>query len=65
MSDAPVTVHLSADDLAYIVDALIDASERRRARTGRIHELIAEDMEGLALTLYDARPSQFTTGAQR
>ena len=52
---APVTYTLSPGDLAYIVDALLDAATEREQRSGHLNQRIAGHLEDLALALYDAR----------
>jgi hypothetical protein len=50
-----VTTHLDRGDLAYIVDALLDAAEARRKRGGNLQERIAEHLEDLAIRLDNCR----------
>lgn len=52
----PVTVTIDAGDLAYIVDALLDAAEAREGRGGSLlHARIAAYLEDLAIRLHAAR----------
>ena len=55
MSRQPVTYVLSPGDLAYIVDALLDAAQEREQRAGHLNQRIAGHLEDLAVALYDAR----------
>ena len=63
--DAPVTCWFDKGDLGYMVDALIDAADRRREKGGRLHERIADHLEEIALRLDDIRPTAITSAMPR
>lgn len=52
----PVVVWLESGDLGYVIDAIIDAADKRRSKGGRLHERIADHLDDLALRLHDAKP---------
>ena len=52
----PLTIRIvGRDEVAYIIDALIESAERRRQRGGRLNEAIADHIEDLAITLHGGR----------
>jgi hypothetical protein len=60
----PVTVALNRSDLGYIVDALLDAAEKRHERAIQsgvpdgLHARIGDHLASLALMLHDAQPDR-------
>jgi hypothetical protein len=53
----PVVVWLGVGDLGYIIDALMDAADKRRVKGGRLHETIGDHLDDLAIRLHNAKPA--------
>lgn len=50
-----VKVELDQSEAASVVDALISAADARRDKKGRLHEVIADYLDDLALRIHNAR----------
>ena len=59
---APTTCWFERGDLGYIVDALIDAADRRRQKGGTLQERIADHLDDLAIRIHDMKPDGITRG---
>ena len=59
-ANVPVTCWFDKGDLGYIVDALLDAADKRREKGGRLHERIAHHLDSLAIRLDDMKPDGIT-----
>jgi hypothetical protein len=54
MSDR-VTIELDQSEAASVVDALLSAADARRAKDGRLNEVIADFLDDLAVRIHEAR----------
>ena len=52
MTDPTFIRIVGRDDVAYIIDALLEHAERRRERGGRLNESIADHIDDLAIRLH-------------
>lgn len=50
-----VTIELDQSEAASVVDALISAADSRRDKKGRLHEVIADFLDDLAIRIHEAR----------
>ena len=56
----PLTCWFESGDIGYMVDALMDAADKRRKMSGRLQEAIADHLDDLAVRLHDMKPDGIT-----